>query len=76
MKCWSLSHVQLFAILGTVAHQAPLPMGISKNTGMGCHSLLQGVFPTYRSRVSYEIVFPWLNHTINLYFQKTNVKQE
>ena len=31
----------------TVACQAPLPMGFSsKNTGMGCLSLLQGTFPT------------------------------
>ena len=32
----------------TVAHQAPLSMGIlpGKNTGVGCHALLQGIFPT------------------------------
>ena len=31
----------------TVAHQAPLFMGFSgKNTGVGCHALLQGIFPT------------------------------
>ena len=32
----------------TVAHQALLSMGDSpgKNTGVGCHALLQGVFPT------------------------------
>ena len=28
----------------TVTCQAPLSMG--KNTGMGCHSLLQEIFPT------------------------------
>ena len=28
-------------------HQAPLSMGFSrKNTGVGCHFLLQGIFPT------------------------------
>ena len=46
----------------TVALQAPLSMGfsrhisrhiplsrdISKNTGVGCHALLQGIFPTHR----------------------------
>ena len=41
------SHVWLFATLWTVAHQAPLSMGFpSKNTGMGCHFLLQGFFLT------------------------------
>ena len=29
-------------ILWTVAHQDPLSM----NTGVGCHALLQGIFPT------------------------------
>jgi len=30
-----------------VAHKAPLPMGfLGKNTGVGCHALLQGIFPT------------------------------
>ena len=33
-------------ILWIVAHRAPLSMGFSsKNTGVGCHCLLQGVFP-------------------------------
>ena len=36
------SHVQLFATLWTVAHQAPLSMEFSRqeNTGVGCHFLL------------------------------------
>ena len=46
-----LSHfscVQLFASLWTVVHQALLSMQISpgKNTGVGCHALLQGIFST------------------------------
>ena len=46
-----LSHVWLFVTLWTVAHQAPLSMGISpgKNTGVVCHALLQGIFPTQES---------------------------
>ena len=37
----------LFAIPWTVACEAPLSMGFpSKNTGVGCHFLLQGIFPT------------------------------
>ena len=34
----------------TVVHQAPLSTGNStgKSTGVGCHALLQGIFPTQR----------------------------
>ena len=43
----SLSHVRLFVSPWTVDHQAPLSMEFSrKNTGMGCHFLLQGIYPT------------------------------
>ena len=37
-----------FATPWTVAHQAPLSMGIlpGKNSGVGCPFLLQGIFPT------------------------------
>ena len=42
-----LSPVQCFAPPWTVAHQALLSMGYpDKNTGMSCHFLLLGVFPT------------------------------
>ena len=41
------SHVQLRAILWTVARQAPLPWDSpGKNIEVGCHALLQGIFPT------------------------------
>ena len=41
------SRVQLFASLWTVARRAPLSMGFpGKNTGVDCHFLLQGIFPT------------------------------
>ena len=44
------SHVRFFATLWTVARQAPLSMGFSsKNTGVGCHALLQGIFLTQGS---------------------------
>ena len=44
------SRAQFFAILWTIAHQAPLSLGFSsKNTGVGFHSLLQGIFPTQGS---------------------------
>ena len=33
-----------------VAHQAPLSEGFSRqDTGVGCHALLQGIFPTQDS---------------------------
>ena len=44
------SHVQLFMMLWTVAHQAPQSMGFSRqDTGVDCHVLLQGIFPTQGS---------------------------
>ena len=45
-----LSRVQLFATPWTVAYQAPGPWDFpGKNTGLGCHFLLQGIFPTQGS---------------------------
>ena len=51
-------HVQLFVTLWTVARQAPLSMGFSKNTGVSCRALLQGIFtPKGLNRVSYVFLF-------------------
>ena len=51
-----LSHfscVWLFVTLWTIAHQAPLSMDSpGKNTGVGFHALLQGIFPTQGSNLS------------------------
>ena len=45
-----LSRVWFFVTSWTVAHQAPLSMGFSsKNTGIACHFLLQGISPTQGS---------------------------
>ena len=46
-----LSHAQHFATPWTIVHQTPLSMGIfpGKNTGVGCHALLQEIFPTQGS---------------------------
>ena len=47
--------VCLFATPWTVAHQAPLSMDFpGKNNGVGCHFLLQGIFPIQdaRTRIS------------------------
>ena len=48
MKVKLLSHVLLFVTPWTVAHQAPVCQWDSpgRNTGVGCHALLQGIFPT------------------------------
>ena len=44
------THIWLFASQQTVAHQASLSMWFSrKNTGGGCHALLQGIFLTQGS---------------------------
>ena len=41
------SRVRLFATPWAVAHQAICPWNSpGKNTGVGCHALLQGIFPT------------------------------
>ena len=45
----SFSRVPLFSTLRTVARQAPLSMGFSRqDTGVDCHALLQGIFLTQR----------------------------
>ena len=46
------SHVQLFVTPWTVAHQALCQWDFPcKNTRVGCHSLLQGIFPTQGSNL-------------------------
>ena len=45
LSCFSC--VPLFVTLWTLAHQAPLSWDFpGKNTGVGCHALLQGIFST------------------------------
>ena len=49
----SLSQARLFVTPWTVAHQAPCPWDFpGKDTGVGCHSLLQGIFPTQGSNLA------------------------
>ena len=64
--CQSLSRVQLFAAPWTLAHEAPLSMGFSGvNTGVGCHSLLQGIFPTQGLSLGplhFRQILPHLSH--------------
>ena len=51
LLCGSVaSRVWLFATPWNAGYQAPLSRGFSgKNPGVGCHFLLQGIFPTQRS---------------------------
>ena len=41
----SLFYIYIYVLYIYIKHQAPLSMEFF-NTGMGCHSLLQGIFPT------------------------------
>ena len=53
-KVKSLSRVRLFATPWTVAHQAPLSMGFTRqDTGVGFHALLQEIFPTQGSNAGF-----------------------
>ena len=54
------SHVRLFVMLRTVACLAALSMGFSRQeTGMGCHLLLQGIFPTQGSNSQLLCLLHW-----------------
>ena len=58
-----LSHfspVRLFATLWTVASQAPLCIGFSREKyWMGCHVLLQGIFPSQGSNLGLICLLHW-----------------
>ena len=50
----------LTAIPWTVARLAPLSMGFpGKNTGVGCHFLLQRIFPTLGSNPHFLFLLHW-----------------
>ena len=52
--------VRFFVTLWTVAHQAPLSWDSpGKNTGMGCHFLLQGIFLTQGSNPHLLCLLHW-----------------
>ena len=54
------SHVQLFATPCTIAHQAPLPMGFSKQEyWSGLPRLIQGIFPTQGSNPCLSCLLHW-----------------
>ena len=46
-----------------IVYEAPLSVGFySQDTGVGCHSLLQGIFPTRRSNLGLPHCRQILNH--------------
>jgi len=54
------SHVRLFVTPWTVAHQAPLSMDSpGKDTGVGCHFLLEGIFLTQGSNLHLFCLLHW-----------------
>ena len=60
--CRVPSHISRVRLCDSVALalQAPLSMGFpSKNTGGGCHFLLQGIFPTQGSDMSFFGLLHW-----------------
>ena len=60
--CQSVGCVRLFVTLWTVARQAPLSMDSpGKNTGLGCHFLLQWIFLTqgWNSCIGRWVLYQW-----------------
>ena len=60
MRAQLLSRVLLFATPWTVARQPPLSRNFpDKNTGVGCHALLQGIFSIQGSHPSLLNLLHW-----------------
>ena len=65
--CCCFSCVQLFETPWTVALQAPLFMDSpGKNTGVGCHALLQGIFLTQGSNLRLFHLLHWQARSLPL----------
>ena len=65
--CCSVAKSCLTLTPWTVAHWAALPMGSpGKNTGVGCHFLLQGIFPDQGSNLS---LLHWQGNSLPLIHQ-------
>jgi len=62
-----LSHVWLFATRWTRACQSPLSWNFpGKNTGVGCHFLLQGIFPTQEWNLCLLSLLHWQGDSLKL----------
>ena len=53
------SLVRLFSTLWTIACQAPLSMGLSRQEYWSCHALLQGIFPPQGLNLSLLCLLHW-----------------
>ena len=72
LSCFSC--VLLFAILWTVAYQAPLPWDFpGKNTGVGCCALLQGIFLTQGPNLSLVSLLHWLADSLPLRHLRSSI---
>ena len=62
-----LLSMQLCETLWTIADQAPLSRGFSKqNTGVGCCAHLQGIFPTQGSNLHLLLLLHWQAESLTL----------
>ena len=61
-----LSHVQLFVTPWTVAHQAPLSMGFSRQKYWSCCALFQGILPTQGSNMHLLRLLQWQAGSLSL----------
>ena len=69
----ALSHVWLFATPWTVARWFLCPWKFSgKNTGVGCHFLLQGIFPTQRLNPHLLCLLHWQAESLPLHHHLGN----
>ena len=62
----SLSRGRLWATPWTAARQAPLSLGFSKNSGVDCHALLQGIFPHQGSNPCLSCLLLWQEGSLPL----------
>ena len=68
-----LCHIWLFATPWTVVHYEPLPWhSPGKNTGVGCHSLLQGIFPTQGLNLCLLCLLHWQVDSLPLYHLRSS----
>ena len=69
-----LSHVQLFATPGTVARQASLSMGFSRQEYWSRnHFPLQGIFPTQRLNLRLSHLLHWQADSSPLYHPGSHI---
>ena len=69
-----LSPAQLFAAPWTVAHQAPLSIGLSrKNTGVGCSFLLWGIFLPQGSKTHLLCLEHWQADSLPLTYLESHI---